>query len=60
MVQITGTGAYLYDTTKPDPAFVAFLGRGAKQARFQNKLILIDMEDGSFVLYDEEGRKVER
>ncbi len=67
MVQISGDQgeAYLYDSSRGSPSYMAYLARGARQARFSGGTegrplrILLDFSDGSFALYDEQGRSLD-
>lgn len=63
LVQISGSanGAFLFDNSKTPPALIKHLGDGAEQVRFSGAgpktaaKILVDYQDGTFVLYDEDG-----
>ena len=64
MVEVTGTedAAFLYDRTGGSPVYLCYLGRGVSRVRFsggvtgQPLLILLDFKDGSFALFDADGK----
>ena len=61
MVQIHGDGAeaFLYDNSGMPPVYLAYLGRDVVKARFSEgspAQILVDFKDGTFALYDMDGK----
>lgn len=64
MVQVFGdrSEAFLYDKSGDKPVFMTYLAKGVAQARFlgggkgQPLRILLDFKDGTFALFDAEGR----
>lgn len=60
MAQVFGpdSQSFLYDTTRTPPTFLRYLGQGVSRVRFTDGAILVDFHDGSFALFDEEGRSM--
>lgn len=67
MVQIYGDrrDAFLYSVSSGRPAFMKYLASGVKKARFSGGQsgkplrLLLDLDDGSFALYDESGQPLD-
>ena len=67
MVQIFGehSDAFLYDKTGPEPKYLAHLGQGVEQVRFElsgdkkTLRILADFKDGNYSLFDAGGASLE-
>ena len=67
MIELTGTDAraQLYDQSVAPPAYLAYLGRGVQRARFSagqrgaKATILVDFADGTFAVFDEDGKRLE-
>ena len=67
MVEVTGTqdAALLYDRTGANPVFMSYLGRDVAKVRFSGGVtgqplqILLDFKDGTFALFDADGKAEE-
>lgn len=56
MVQIVEGEAYLYALERDrEPSFLTLLARGAKDARFEGRLILVDLDDGTVQAFGRDG-----
>lgn len=60
MAQVFGpdSQSFLYDTTRTPPTFLRYLGQGVSRVRFTDGAILVDFNNGTFALLDEEGRSM--
>lgn len=67
LVEVTGTedAAFLYDRTSGKPVYLNYLGRGVAKVRFSGGvtgeplLITLDFKDGTFAVFDENGKSAE-
>ncbi len=66
MVEVTGTenAAFLYDRTSGKPVYMLYLGRDVTKVRFTGGgadplQILLDFKDGSFAIFDADGKPVQ-
>lgn len=59
LVEVTSLGeAFLYDASVSPPRLLKYLAGGAAAARFSGGVLLLDLQDGSFRLFDLDGGPV--
>ena len=67
MVEVTGTenAAFLYDRTSGKPVYLSYLGRDVVKVRFtgggadQPLQLLLDFKDGTFAIFDADGKSAQ-